>query len=388
MTRRQLENGDLKMSKFYVVLMTVSLHSSAVLGQKWQVTAITDGSQRVEAPRVSGSSVAWQQYDGHDWEIYLYDGSTIKQLTDNDVDDTVPDVSNGHVAWKRGDYDDTDIVYNGITIMEGVKNNTDMKLEPGGLIWSAATAPGSVDHVYLFDGTSTKKLSVAGTYANHNPAMSGNKVVWSSFKNGENSAYLYDGTSSVQLPENVGLGQVPQISGNNIVGVGIDADGIHDQVFLYDGVTNKPLGNTSGHDLHPKIAGQNVAWSSCVGNVCEIFTFQGGQAKQLSFNSVRTYAPLVSETLVVYNVHDGVDFDIYIYDGLSSVRFTDNDLADSLYDISDNTFVWTQIGRNRSQILMATYVVPESTSLMLLVFGATMMRLHRPASYYRVPLVT
>ena len=187
--------------KFYIVLMSVSLLSSAALGQKWQVTAITDGSQRVQYPRVSGSSVAWQQYDGHDWEIYLYDGSTIKQLTDNDVDDTVPDVSNGHVAWYRGEYDDTDIVYDGTTIMEGVKNTTDMKLEPGGLIWSAATAPNFLDHVYLFDGTATKRLSIDGTMYNHNPDMSGQKVVWSSFKNGENSAYLYDGTSSVQLPE-------------------------------------------------------------------------------------------------------------------------------------------------------------------------------------------
>ncbi len=361
------------MSKFYFVLMNVSLLSSVALGQQWQVTAITDGSQRIQYPRVSGSNVAWQQYDGHDWEIYLYDGSTIKRLTDNDVDDTVPDVSNGHVAWYRGEYDDASLLYDGTTIMSGIGNNTDMKLEPGGLIWSTVIAPEIVSHVYLFDGTATKKLSVDGTYANHNPDMSGNKVVWSSFKNGDNSAYLYDGTSSVLLPENVGLGQVPKISGNNIIGVGIDADGINDQVFLYDGVTNKPLGNTSSHDILPRIAGQNVAWSSCDNSVCEVFTYQAGQAKQLSFDSVRTYAPLVSESFVVYNVYDGVDFDIYIYDGVNTVRFTDNELDDTVFDISGNTFVWTQSDRRHSQILMATYVVPEPTSLMLLVCGAIMM---------------
>lgn len=112
-------------------------------------------------------------------------------------------------------------------------------------------------------------------------------------------------------------------------------------------------------------------------SVCEIFTYQEGQAKQLSFNSVRTYAPLVSESFVVYNVYDGVDFDIYIYDGVSTLRFTDNDLDDTLYDISGNTFVWTQRDRTHSQIFMATYVVPEPTSLMLLVCGAIMMKLHK-----------
>src|SRR5262245_7394440 len=61
-------------SKFYIVFMNVLLLSSVALGQKGQVTAITDGSQRVQSPRISASNVAWQQYDGHDWEIYLYDG--------------------------------------------------------------------------------------------------------------------------------------------------------------------------------------------------------------------------------------------------------------------------------------------------------------------------
>jgi hypothetical protein len=180
------------------------------------------------------------------------------------------------------------------------------------------------------------------------------------------------------LPANVGLGQVPKISGNNIVGVGIDADGINDQVFLYDGITNKPLGNTSSHDILPRIAGQNIGWSSCVNSVCEVFTYQGGQAKQLSFDSVHTFAPLVSESFVVYNVHDGVDFDIYIYDGVSALRFTDNELDDTVYDISGNTFVWTQSDRSSSQIFMARYVIPEPASLMLLVCGAIMMKIRRP----------
>jgi beta propeller repeat protein len=367
-----------KMSKLYLIVLDMALLSTAALGQHWQVTQITDGSQRVQYPSVSGSSVVWQQHDGHDWEIHLYDGSTIKQLTDNDVNDTIPDVADGHVAWYRGEYDDTDIVYDGTTIVAGVKNQTDMKLEPGGLIWSAATAPDFVHHVYLFDGTVTKRLSVDGTMHNHNPDMSGDKVVWSSFKKSENSAYLYDGANTVELPENVGLGQVPRISGNNIVGVGIDADGGHDQVFLYDGVTNKPLGNTSGHDILPRIAGENVAWSSCVNSVCEIFTYQDGQAKQLSFNSVRTYAPLVSEFFVFFNVYNGSDFEIFIYDGVNTVQFTDNDVNDTLYDNSGNTFVWTRSDRKGSQIFMATYVVPEPASLILLMCGAWTMALRRP----------
>jgi hypothetical protein len=354
------------MQKFFVLVFYVTWIIPAALGQQWEFKAITDGSKRDAFPRISGSSVAWQRHDGHDWEIFYFDGAGISQLTDNDVDDQEADVSNGHVAWIRGKFDNADIVYDGTAIMSGVGNQTDMKLEPGGMIWSAVAYPFSVAHVYLFDGTATKRLSVDGTYANHNPDMSGNRVVWSSFNGGKNSAYLFDGTTAFELPENVGLGQVPKISGNHIVGVGSAADGINDQVFLYDGVSNMPLGNTSTHDLLPSIAGDNVAWSSCGGNVCEIFTFHEGQAKQLSFNSVRTYAPVVSESFVVFNVYDGSDWEIFAFDGMKTTRLTDNDLDDVVYDISGDTFVGLRGGRNQSQIFTMTYVVPEPSSFLVI----------------------
>ena len=367
------------MSRLYLTVLILPLISPAAWGQHWRITPITPGGQRLQYPRVSGSDIVWQQHDGHDWEIYRFDGAAIVRLTDNEIDDTVPDVANGHVAWYRGTRENADLMYDGTVVMESINNNTDMKLEPGGLIWSTVAAGDAVPHVYLFNGTVIKRLSVDGTYNNHNPAMSGDKVVWSSFKDSQNSAYLYDGTSTVELPENVGLGQVPKISGNNIVGVGSDSDGVNDQVFLYDGVSNKPLGNTSGHDILPSIAGQNVAWSSCITSVCEVFTYQDGEAKQLSFNSVRTYAPLVSESFVVFNVHDGTDFEIFIYDGVNTIQLTDNNISDTLFDISGNTFVWTQSDRTGSQIFMATFV-PEPTSMLLLAFGPWVMCLQRRAA--------
>lgn len=42
----------------------------------------------------------WEGYDGLDYEIFLYDGSTIKQLTDNEYDDCHSQINNNnYVVW-------------------------------------------------------------------------------------------------------------------------------------------------------------------------------------------------------------------------------------------------------------------------------------------------
>ena len=54
--------------------------------------------------------VAWEAYDGHDWEIFFYSAGKIKQLTDNDYDDTSPQLNNkGQVVWVASAGADKDI---------------------------------------------------------------------------------------------------------------------------------------------------------------------------------------------------------------------------------------------------------------------------------------
>jgi PEP-CTERM motif len=388
------KKGAAGMSKLNLFLLHLALLTSAAQSQQWQFTPITNGGERfLWPPKISGSDVVWQQYDGHDYEIYRYDGSTISRLTDNDEDDVAPDVSNGHIAWIRGDDDDTDIIYDGITVMEGVRSNVDLKLEPGGLVWSASNSPDLIYHVYLFDGTTTKQLSIDGAMYNSNPDMSGNKVVWWSYTNNVQSTYLYDGVSSFQLPENVGRGQGPHISGDNIVGTGLNSEGIYaDRIFLYDGVTNHLLAvNPDGSVGQPRIAGQNAAWRSCVANtLCEVFVYQDGQAKQVSFDSIRLMTPQVSESFVVFNAYDGQDWEIFAYDGVKTVQLTDNDIDDRAVDISGNSFVWIQAGPDyTTRIYTATYVPEPSTLLLCLlsIVGVALMRRPRrpvesPCDFY------
>lgn len=52
-------------------------------------------------PQISGNQVVWYAYDGNDTEIFLYDGSDVIQLTNNEVSDIEPQISGDYIAWRQ-----------------------------------------------------------------------------------------------------------------------------------------------------------------------------------------------------------------------------------------------------------------------------------------------
>ena len=49
----------------------------------------------------NSGQVVWEAFDDHDYEIFLYDGSKIIQLTDNERNDRKPHINdNGQVVWE------------------------------------------------------------------------------------------------------------------------------------------------------------------------------------------------------------------------------------------------------------------------------------------------
>ncbi len=70
---------------------------------------LTDNAFDDVNAQISGSRVVWQGYDGHDWEIYLYDGNTIHQVTDNSYDDVNPEISGSNIVWRAYDGHDSEL---------------------------------------------------------------------------------------------------------------------------------------------------------------------------------------------------------------------------------------------------------------------------------------
>ena len=64
-----------------------------------EVTIIEGNSYYDQNPQIYGSNVVWEGYDGNDYEIFLYDGSSTTQLTNNSYDDQNPQIYESNVVW-------------------------------------------------------------------------------------------------------------------------------------------------------------------------------------------------------------------------------------------------------------------------------------------------
>lgn len=111
----------------------------------YKITHLADTLYDLPSPKISGNNVVWTDFDGTDLEIYLYNGSTTLQLTNNASHDKLLQISGNNAIWSSFDGNDTEI--------------------------------------YLYNGSTTLQLT-NNTTADRSPQISGNNVVW---VNGEHS---------------------------------------------------------------------------------------------------------------------------------------------------------------------------------------------------------
>ncbi|MHA2142589.1 MAG: hypothetical protein ACXADF_06440 [Candidatus Thorarchaeota archaeon] len=75
---------------------------------------------------IHNGMVTWVGFvDNGDGEIFLYDGTTVNQLTDNDWDEWTPRIHNGMVTWQGRIYDIETFLYDGVTVRQLTDNDWD-----------------------------------------------------------------------------------------------------------------------------------------------------------------------------------------------------------------------------------------------------------------------
>lgn len=155
-------------------------------------------------PQISGSNVVWRSWDGNDYEIFLYDGSTgtTIQLTNNTEMDTVPQISGSSVVW--------------------------CNMEIG---------PGAVTTILLYDGATTIPLTDEGDDP-WGPQISGSNVVWLNWDGNDGDIFLYDGTTTMPLTNDDFDAWRPCISGSNVAWE--QEDGMDWEIYLASPVSPDP----------------------------------------------------------------------------------------------------------------------------------------------------
>ena len=174
---------------------------------------------------ISSNNVVWAGNDGNDSEIFLYDGITTTQLTDNDSVDFFPFVSGNNVVWTGGSSSDDD----------------------------------SSTEVFFYDGKNTIQLT-DNDFLDFAISISGNNVIWFGNDGNDSEIFLYDGTTTTQLTDNEINDSNPRISGNSVVWEA--DDGNDSEIFLYDGTTTTQLTDNEINDSNPQISGNKIVWEA------------------------------------------------------------------------------------------------------------------------------
>ena len=277
--------------------------------------------------QISGSNVVWHMVDRFDTEIYLYDGNVRRQLTDNSFNDELPQVSGSNVVWQSpaGIF-----LFNGETTREVTLDGREPLVSGSNVIWSS----GDDDEIelFLYDGSTTIQLTDNDVVELH-ADISGSRVVWDASDGNDREIFLHDGSMITQLSRN-GIDDIfPHISDSRVVW---ETDS---GIFLYDGTIK--LLSTAG--THARISESNVVWQEYDGNDREIFLFDGSSTTRLTNNSFDDLGPEVSGSNVAWTGWDGHDWEILLHDGFMTTQLTDNNFDDVSPQISGSNVVWEAV---------------------------------------------
>ncbi len=240
----------------FIVVIGVILCISNIVLADYQTTRLSDDSG--DSPQINDNGyVVWRGSDGHDSEIFLYNGSNTTQLTDNDNFDDTPQINNNnYVVWEGHDGNDFEI--------------------------------------YLYDGSETTQLTDNGHDDQLPQINNNNHVVWKGYDGHDSEIFLHDNSSITQLTDNDNFDDTPQINDNGYV-VWEGNDGNDFEIYLYDG-SETSLFTDNGHDDQlPQINNNNyLVWVRHGGNDSEIFLHDDSETTQLTDNNHNDDTPQIN----------------------------------------------------------------------------------------------
>jgi beta propeller repeat protein len=190
--------------------------------------------------------------------------------------------------------------------------------------------------------------------------ISGDKVVWADFRNGNFDIYLYDLTTNTerQITTDAADQYSPAISGDKVVWV--DSRNGNCDIYLYDLTTNteRQITTDAADQINPAISGDKIIWEDERSNNRDIYLYDLliNNERQISMdtNLDFQYNPAISGDKIVWEHDDDMQLsglylkpqsvDIYFYDLLTDTqqRITTDPLRDEVVPhISGDKVVWT-----------------------------------------------
>ncbi|MBU1023892.1 hypothetical protein KKB99_06385, partial [bacterium] len=183
---------------------------------------------------LSNGQIVWAQWDGNDYEIMLWNGDTITQLTDNESDDYEPFIENGQVTWTGGIEPNTEIFFwDGDTIINVsncIQGDDDPMLSNGRVVWSQTVPNGS--EIMMWDGDQIHQIT-SNNVNDYEAWASNGWITWHSWVVDDShwAVFYWDGQEEKRLTDNTLDEGGPSLYDNKLVFGRIEAEG-DDEIML------------------------------------------------------------------------------------------------------------------------------------------------------------
>ena len=314
-------------------------------------------------PEISDNGyVIWFASDsGPEWdyEIFIYNGVNITQVTDNEYDEWFPKINNNwSVVWVGFvDGSDPEIFLNAEQITDNDYYDNGPRINDNGYVaWDGCPGGSDADcigfdyEIFLYDGISTTQIT-ENDFHEYGPRMNDSgHMAWVGGDNLEHyiEIFFYDGIEIIQITDNEfeALRFLDMNDSDQITWVGwYDVSGNGD-IFLYDGGIIENLTNNDLWEDGPRINNSGyVSWWGSEADRQEIFLYNGVSMEQVSdIDALAIHTLEINEDgHVVWDALTGDGWDIYLYDGLGVTRLSiESGISAANPDINKNGYVvWT-----------------------------------------------
>ena len=282
---------------------------------------------------MSGSNVIWSGANGppDPWwggatgEIYFYDGNSVTRLTDDAFSDGIQQISGSYAAWTSAERTGQFTLVYSLVVYDGNDtrrifdyvdqgNGANPRISGPSVVFSGHDGADTELYIHNIDANTITPLT-SNNYTDASPSIDGSYVVWAGWGGtigSDKEILFYDGTTTTRITDNDYEDSFPVVSGKNLFWRGKEGGSSTDyDVFFYKGTVPIKL-TVNEYNDNGSISGDNVVWSVYDGVDNEIFFYEGGNVTQLTDNSTDDANPAISGKNVVWRRHDGNDYEIFL----------------------------------------------------------------------------